>query len=210
MAAERVRALLDDRPTTRAGLDSATRGVAGSRDEGFREAGGAGSRDVRKAEALRWYEAAAENGNAEACFRVGRSYFVGAGVRQDMATAVQWFRRAAHGHPKPTRRSADACAALGRCLFNGWGVAEADPAQGVRVQHNVEIRVHACGWLRRARDRLDRPPTSLLGTTKPTHDELIAHLQTAGRRLAREYWTDGKPLFFKEDLEPVPEEFVFA
>ena len=61
----------------------------------------------------------------------------------------------------------------------------------------------------RARARLDRPPTQPLGTTKPSREELIAHLKTAGRRFAREYWADGLPLFFPDlDLGPVPSEFL--
>ena len=61
----------------------------------------------------------------------------------------------------------------------------------------------------RARARLDRPPLQALGTSKPSREELIAHLKSAGRRFAREYWADGLPLFFPGiDLGPVPEEFI--
>ena len=61
----------------------------------------------------------------------------------------------------------------------------------------------------RARARLDRPPTHPLGTTKPSREELIAQLKTAGRRFARDYWADGIPLFFPGlDLGPVPSEFL--
>ena len=45
--------------------------------------------------------------------------------------------------------------------------------------------------LQRARDRLARPPREPLGAGTPTREELIAHLRTAGRRFAREYWTEG-------------------
>ena len=63
--------------------------------------------------------------------------------------------------------------------------------------------------LQRARDRLDRPPTTPLGKAHPTRTELIEHLKTAGRRFAREYWTDGLPLFFPGlDLGSVPDIFV--
>ena len=65
--------------------------------------------------------------------------------------------------------------------------------------------------LRRARVSLDRPPSGApLGTDTPTRDALIAHLQTAGRRFAREYWLEGIPVFFPKlvaALGPLPECF---
>ena len=77
------------------------------------------------------------------------------------------------------------------------------------------VHVHLYNRLRpaiqRARYRLDRPPTSELGTTRPTREQLIAHLRTGGKRFAREYWTEGLPLFFPgqvEELGAVPREFV--
>ena len=82
--------------------------------------------------------------------------------------------------------------------------------------------VHKMEWLRyvlrprrrllnalfRVRARLDRPPSQPLGTSTPSRDELIAHLKTAGRRFAREYWAEGLPIFLKgAELGPVPDEF---
>ena len=62
--------------------------------------------------------------------------------------------------------------------------------------------------LRRARDRLDHPPTMRLGTSKPTREHLITQLSTAGKRFAREYWLDGASIFLPEaDLGELPDEF---
>ena len=64
--------------------------------------------------------------------------------------------------------------------------------------------------IQRVCNRLDRPPREALGAGTPTREELIAHLRTAGRRFAREYWTEGLPLFFpglRSELGPVPDEF---
>ena len=77
------------------------------------------------------------------------------------------------------------------------------------IQCNVKPRIRLGRYVRRARDRLDRPPTEPLGDGTPTRETLIAHLRTAGRRFAREYWTEGLPLFFPgQDLGPVPDEFI--
>ena len=65
--------------------------------------------------------------------------------------------------------------------------------------------------LKKVRACLDRPPVTPLGTNHPTRDQLIEHLKTGGKRFAREYWTEGLPLFVPTlDLGPVPEEFLPA
>ena len=77
----------------------------------------------------------------------------------------------------------------------------------------VHLRLHARlrSLLQRARDRLDCPPQGEpLGAGKPTRERLIVHLQTAVRRFAREYWTEGIPLFFSGvDFGPLPDCFLF-
>ena len=80
------------------------------------------------------------------------------------------------------------------------------------LRFHLRVRSRLRPILQRARDRLDRPPQGEpLGAGTPTRERLIAHLRTAGRRFAREYWTDGLPLFFEGcDLGPVPDEFVFC
>ena len=78
------------------------------------------------------------------------------------------------------------------------------------ISLHVSLRRRMRRILQRARDRLDRPPTALLDSAHPTRAQLIAHLQTAGRRFAREYWLEGLPIFFPGlDLGPVPDDFVF-
>ena len=80
----------------------------------------------------------------------------------------------------------------------------------VRSLHLVRVRRPLRRALTGARNRLDRPPSSTLGTESPTREQLIAHLRTAGRRFAREYWAEGLPLFLKKgaELGPVPDEFL--
>ena len=73
---------------------------------------------------------------------------------------------------------------------------------------HLRPRLRLSRRLQAARSRLDRPPTAALGKKHPTRDELIAHLKTAGRRFAREYWTEGLAIFFPDLApDPLPEEF---
>ena len=87
-----------------------------------------------------------------------------------------------------------------------------EPVQVCWLRHHLRPLLRLRSVLQRARDRLDRPPQGEpLGAGAPTRERLIAHLRTAGRRFAREYWADGLPLFFEGcDLGPVPDEFVFC
>ena len=62
----------------------------------------------------------------------------------------------------------------------------------------------------RAKYRLDKPPTTELGTSQPTREELVENLSSGGKRFAREYWEEGVPVFFpgqESKLGPVPDEF---
>ncbi len=66
------------------------------------------------------YRKAAEQGHAEAQFKLGAMYFSGDGVLQDDAGAVKWYRMAAEqGH-------AAAQADLGYMYENGLGVPQDD------------------------------------------------------------------------------------
>jgi len=47
------------------------------------------------AEALRWFHAAAEQGNAAAQYALGKLYLSGEDVPQDKEAALQWFTRSA-------------------------------------------------------------------------------------------------------------------
>ena len=50
-------------------------------------------------EAARWYRIAAEHGKVEAEYNLGRCYYLGHGVVQDVVEAERWYMKAAkHGH----------------------------------------------------------------------------------------------------------------
>lgn len=50
--------------------------------------------------ALQWYLKAAELGDAEAMFQVGKAYYFGDGVEQNYNTAMEWYQKAADkGYP---------------------------------------------------------------------------------------------------------------
>ena len=52
-----------------------------------------------KAEAVKWYRLAAEQGNVDAQYNLGDMYARGDGVPEDDAAAVKWLRLAAEqGH----------------------------------------------------------------------------------------------------------------
>ena len=64
--------------------------------------------------------------------------------------------------------------------------------------------------LQAVRARLDRPPVSQGTQICATREDLVKQLRTAGRRFAREYWTEGIPIFFPgRDFGPVPPQFLF-
>ncbi len=46
------------------------------------------------AEALKWFQKAAEKGYAGAQFSLGMMHYIGEGVEQDYAQAFNWFRKA--------------------------------------------------------------------------------------------------------------------
>ena len=68
------------------------------------------------------YRNAAEQGDAEAQFKLGFCYASGRGVAKDMAQAVVWYRKAAE------QGNVDAQCNLGFCYIYGEGVAK-DAAQ---------------------------------------------------------------------------------
>ena len=80
--------------------------------------------------------------------------------------------------------------------------------QALWLRHHLRPKLRLQKILQRARDRLDRPPSTALESSWPTREALIAHLRTAGRRFARDYWVEGASIFFPEiEFGPVPEEF---
>ena len=84
-------------------------------------------------ESVRWFRAAAENGDPEAQYLLAVRYLNGQGVPQDNEEAVTWLKRSAdHGHP-------GAQDSLGVRYATGQGVAQND--------------VEALSWFRRAAEQ---------------------------------------------------------
>jgi TPR repeat protein len=77
--------------------------------------GSSGRRDPTQA--AFWFSEAAEKGNAEAGYQLGRLYELGHGVRPDYRRAAEWYRIAAE-----IGKSANAQFALGELYFKGRGV----------------------------------------------------------------------------------------
>jgi hypothetical protein len=68
------------------------------------------------AEALKWYNKAADIGSAAAMSNIGFCYRNGDGVSKDYARAVDWFRKAADGGDKKGMFG------LGYMYEEGWAV----------------------------------------------------------------------------------------
>jgi TPR repeat protein len=73
---------------------------------------------VDKAEAVKWYRKAAEQGSEYAQNSLGECYYYGNGVGQNEAEAVEWFRKAAEQENEYAQNS------LGECYYNGKGVGQ--------------------------------------------------------------------------------------
>lgn len=70
------------------------------------------------AEAVSLFEKAAEQGNAEAQYSLGKCYYNGEGVGKDFTKAVSWFAKAAE------QGNASAQLMLGACYSSGDGVSQ--------------------------------------------------------------------------------------
>ncbi len=71
-----------------------------------------------ESEAEKKYKKAAEQGDAEAQYNLGRCYYDGDGITQDHKEAVKWYRNAAEqGHAAAQNR-------LGVCYYDGEGVKQ--------------------------------------------------------------------------------------
>ncbi|MDR0234005.1 MAG: SEL1-like repeat protein [Zoogloeaceae bacterium] len=77
------------------------------------------------AEAVQWYQKAAEQGHINAQYDLGWRYSQGQGVARNDAEAVKWYRRAAE------QGNADAQRSLGEMYEQGRGVAQ-DEAEAVK------------------------------------------------------------------------------
>ena len=69
-------------------------------------------------QAIIWYTKAAEQGHADAQFKLGKAYYFGNGVEKNLKQSVDWFTKAAE------QGQADAQFYLGICYANGQGVAK--------------------------------------------------------------------------------------
>ena len=119
---ERVAGLLDQ-------LEASARdGVAVAQlSMGQLLAGGLGRVEQDEKEAVKYYQLAAEQGDAEAQNALGFCFDYGKGVTQDRVKAVRWYKLAAEqGHAK-------AQYSVGNCFYKGEGVRVAqDIAEAVR------------------------------------------------------------------------------
>ncbi len=86
-------------------------------------------------EAIEWYSKAAEQGVAEAQYRLGRCYYNGKGVSQNSEEAVRWFRKAAE------QGDAEALYDLGHCYYYGEGVTK-DLEEAVKWYHKAAEQGH--------------------------------------------------------------------
>jgi TPR repeat protein len=96
-------------------------------------------------EALRWFQKAADHGNAEAQEAIGILYYGGRGVAKDDAQAVLWFRKAAE------QGSAVSQTILGDIYLGGGRGVEPDPVQGF-------------AWMRKAAEQGFAKAQYILGT----------------------------------------------
>jgi uncharacterized protein len=96
-------------------------------------------------EALRWFQKAADHGNAAAQEAVGILYYSGKGVAKDDAQAAFWFRKAAE------QGSAISQTILGDIYLSGGGGVEPDPVQGL-------------AWTRKAAEQGFAKAQYILGT----------------------------------------------
>jgi len=88
------------------------------------------------AQALLWYQKAADRGNAQAQYNLGSLYYNGQGVAQDYAQAAAWYEKSAsQGHTR-------AQYALGGMHYNEQGVAQ-DYEQAVAWYRKAAEQGHA-------------------------------------------------------------------
>ena len=89
-------------------------------------------------EAIEWYRKAAEYGNTQAQYRLGRCYRFGIGVPQDFIEAAKWFRKAAEQGDRRGECS------LGLCYAQGRGVPQ-DDGEAVKWYRKAAEQGDACG-----------------------------------------------------------------
>lgn len=145
--------------------------------------------DVRK------LHAEAEQGNAEAQFRLAYMYDVGQGVTQDYANAVKWYQRAAE------QGNADAQTNLGRMYWGGEGVPQ-DYSRAVK-------------WFRKAAEQgkvgaesnLGNALMSGLGVPQDYEEAAKWNMKAAEQGASIAQWNLGASYF---NGQGVPRDFVKA
>jgi TPR repeat protein len=85
--------------------------------------------DADRAEALRWWGLAADQGHVQACVNLGVSHYFGRGVPRDAELAFAFYSKAVERGSPDARGYADALCSLAHMYGDGIGVAR-DPAMG--------------------------------------------------------------------------------
>jgi TPR repeat protein len=170
--------------------------------------------DYSKAAA--WYRMAAEQGDAEAQFRLGRMSYLGQGVPRDYNEAVRWYRMAAEqGDPQAQynlgalyesgpetvpRDLAEAAKWYRKAAGQGFGKAQ--HCLGFLYEHGEGVPqddVLAYMWYHLAASRFPPTATYERDTAARDRDHLAARMTSVqideARRLAREWMpkTDFSP-----------------
>ncbi|MFZ0808223.1 MAG: tetratricopeptide repeat protein [Candidatus Sulfotelmatobacter sp.] len=120
-----------------------------------------------EAQAVQWWEKAAEHGDAAAQVNLGAAYTLGAGVPKNYAAAVRWYTKAAdQGNPEGQR-------GLALSYHTGQGVPkdDAEPRAGtpklpIRIIYRPSrILHHSITWVDRVFHKT--PPQLCVGGRKP-------------------------------------------
>ena len=108
---------------------------------------------------MKWFQKAAEQGNADAQRLLGLCYYTGDGVEKDLSEAVKWTRKAAE------QGNAKAQGDLGFCYYTGNGV-EKDLSEAVK-------------WFQKAAEQGNADAQRLLGLCYYTGDGVEKDLSEA-------------------------------
>ena len=92
------------------------------------------------AEAVRWYEAAAGQGDLMACYNLGQCREKGRGCEKDLALAAEWYRKALDGDPEDGDDAGRVRARyyLGMLYLNGNGVPQDFDAAIENIRRSAE------------------------------------------------------------------------
>jgi TPR repeat protein len=105
--------------------------------------------------AARWFRKSAEQGNADAQYRLGDMYYEGKGVALDPTEAAKWYRKAAE------QGDSDAQSMLGHMYLKGNGVA-------------LDFE-EAAKWYRKSSDQGDKLAQIWLGCAGLSNRVIYSH-----------------------------------